>query len=105
MCVLSGPSGSGKTATVGVLAKELGCEIKEWINPMNLSDYNEHGSQGDDVYGRSQTDLFSDFLLRSSQYSALPLKGALSQPKRIVVVEDFPNTFFRDPPVFHSLLR
>jgi type II secretory ATPase GspE/PulE/Tfp pilus assembly ATPase PilB-like protein len=32
--LLTGPSGSGKTATLFLTAKELHCEIKEWISPM-----------------------------------------------------------------------
>ena len=100
-----GPSGSGKTATVGVLSKELMFQVKEWINPMNLVDYAQVLSHGEDVHGRSQTDLFADFVLRASQYSALPLRGAVNQGKRVVVVEDFPNAFFREPSIFHNLLR
>ncbi len=33
MLVLTGPCGAGKTALVRVLAKELGCDLCEWVNP------------------------------------------------------------------------
>lgn len=33
MLVLTGPCGAGKTAMIRVLAKEMGCEVCEWVNP------------------------------------------------------------------------
>lgn len=40
IALLTGPAGVGKTATIKVLAKELKCDIKEWINPI-ATDYNK----------------------------------------------------------------
>ncbi|CAG7730113.1 unnamed protein product [Allacma fusca] len=105
ICLLTGPTGSGKTATAYLLANELEMEIKEWINPMSLTQYEENRNFTDEIYGRSQTELFSDFLLRSSQYSALPVKGKKKLRNKIVVVEDIPNQFFRDTEAFHNILR
>ena len=110
MCLFTGPTGSGKTATACLVAKELDAEVKEWINPMNLTTYNEDRwassyVAGDEVQGRSALDLFSDFLFRSSQYSSLPIKGKKTFSNRIVIVEDFPNGFYRDIQSFHNLLR
>lgn len=34
MLLLVGPPGCGKTATVHTLAKEMGCTILEWVNPV-----------------------------------------------------------------------
>jgi cell cycle checkpoint protein len=35
--LLTGPAGAGKSALVQVLSKELGCELKEWMNPVTDS--------------------------------------------------------------------
>ena len=34
--MLTGPAGCGKTATIQILAKELGVEVREWTNPISL---------------------------------------------------------------------
>lgn len=34
--MLTGPPGCGKSATVEILAKDLGIQIQEWINPVSL---------------------------------------------------------------------
>ena len=45
--LLTGPAGAGKTATVRVLARELGCQLQEWANPLGDS-YNPEWTSGDD---------------------------------------------------------
>jgi cell cycle checkpoint protein len=35
LLVLSGPAGSGKSTTIFSLAKEMGIQIIEWINPVD----------------------------------------------------------------------
>ena len=35
MLLLVGPPGCGKTATIHTLAREMGCAILEWVNPVS----------------------------------------------------------------------
>lgn len=42
--MLTGPPGCGKSATVEILAKDLGIQIQEWINPVSL-DFKKHDFQ------------------------------------------------------------
>ena len=35
--LLTGPAGVGKTTTLKVLAKELKCQIQEWVNPLTAT--------------------------------------------------------------------
>ncbi|CAL8129669.1 unnamed protein product [Orchesella dallaii] len=108
ICVVSGPSGSGKTAAVSLVAQGLDAEVKEWINPMSLTQYRPGQDFRDDVQGRNQLDLFTDFLFRTSQYRSLPIKGkALRKYRkyRVTLVEDIPNALYREPNTFHEILR
>lgn len=107
--VLKGPAGTGKTATVEALAGELGVEILEWGNPINAplrEDYREEGAFSSGLSG-----FFEEFVGRAPKFGGLDLawssgeKASTRTPssqasmadngmKRLVVVEDFPNTLF-----------
>ncbi|CAL8129667.1 unnamed protein product [Orchesella dallaii] len=105
ICVVSGPSGSGKTAAVSLVAHALDAEVKEWINPMSLTQYKPGQDFRDEVQGRNQLDLFTDFLFRTSQYRSLPIKGKALRKYRVTLVEDIPNALYREPNTFHEILR
>ncbi|KAM6230237.1 cell cycle checkpoint protein RAD17 isoform 2-T2 [Porphyrio hochstetteri] len=78
--LLTGPPGCGKTATVQVLANDLGIQ--------------------------AQADLFQDFLLRANKYNTLQMLGESSKnDKKLILVEDIPNQFCRDPSSLHEILR
>ncbi|KAK3600453.1 hypothetical protein CHS0354_037859 [Potamilus streckersoni] len=115
MLLLTGPAGVGKTATVRVLAQELKFELQEWINPIT-SQYSGTFSVEENPIHRtdkrydaplseSQLKLFQDFILRASRYNSLDIFGSNSAGKKILLVEDFPNIFFRDAASFHEILR
>lgn len=57
----------------------------------------------------SQKKQFQDFLLRANKYPALSISGkgtGKSVPgKKIILVEDIPNTFYRNIKDFHEILR
>lgn len=94
--LLTGPTGAGKTATVSVLASELGFEVQEWINPLSDTEDEEHYNWKS--HSQSQVKVFQDFILRASKYSTLSIFGGKgnNSVKKIILVEDLPNIFFRE---------
>ncbi|KAK7802532.1 hypothetical protein U0070_027063 [Myodes glareolus] len=55
---------------------------------------------------QSQTAVFNDFLLRATKYSKLQMLGDdLTTDKKIILVEDLPNQFYRDSHALHEILR
>lgn len=117
--LLTGPAGVGKSAVMRTLCNELKVEIQEWVNPvassgdsdfrpMEQEDFRERSSV--DIFSSgSQSSQFSNFLLRANKYQALQLGGeasAVSQSAtRIILAEEIPNAFYRDPSEFHNILR
>ncbi|KAI5618533.1 cell cycle checkpoint protein RAD17 [Silurus asotus] len=113
--VLTGPSGCGKTATLHVLAKDLSCHIQEWTNPTtaeyrtdeSFRDSFDPASRFNSFHSSSQTAAFQEFLLRANKYNRLQMSGddAGAPERKIVLVEDFPNQFYRQPGCLHDILR
>uniref|UniRef100_A0A8C0YDZ5 RAD17 checkpoint clamp loader component n=2 Tax=Cyprinus carpio TaxID=7962 RepID=A0A8C0YDZ5_CYPCA len=82
--LLTGPSGCGKTATVQVLAKDLGFQIQEWL----------------------WMKFYLEFLLRANKYSRLQMSGEkVTEDRKIILIEEFPNQFYRQPGGLHDILR
>ncbi|NXU57592.1 RAD17 protein, partial [Turnix velox] len=111
--LLMGPPGCGKTATVEILAKDLGVQVQEWINPISV-DFTKEDLRN--VFGQdsnfhmfpsqAQATLFQDFLLRANKYNKLQMLGESSEnDKRLILIEDIPNQFYRDPSSLHEILR
>lgn len=111
--LITGPPGCGKTTTLKILSKEHGIQIQEWVNPVlpdfQKDDYKELLNLDSKVYivpYQSQTAVFSDFLLRATKYSKLQMLGDdLTTDKKIILVEDLPNQFYRDSYALHEILR
>ncbi|KAG8011629.1 Cell cycle checkpoint protein RAD17 [Nibea albiflora] len=106
--LLTGPSGCGKTATVQVLSLELGLRVQEWTNPTNPEQYSN--SQNDwRMNGSSWTSQlvqFQDFLLKANKYNCLKMVGdGGATDRKLILVEDFPNQFYRQPGSLHDILR
>ena len=101
LLVLKGPSGAGKTATLDLLAKSMNAELSEWKNPVG-SDFSSEGYS-------SMSAQFDDFLGRSGKYGKLDFCTGGLEPtlvasstseansearrRKIIVLEEFPNTF------------
>ncbi|KAM3527601.1 hypothetical protein MY4038_006261 [Beauveria bassiana] len=103
LLILKGAAGSGKTTTVRLLAKEMGCELLEWRNPV--------GNAGTGFVSSSAQ--FQDFLGRGGKFGALDLDSPSStstassnantdNDKRIMLIEEFPNTFSRSSSTLSS---
>lgn len=107
MLFIKGPPGSGKTTTVKLIAQSLGMEISEWVNPVDvdLVRYNSGGGGGYDgeetTFRENQSDKFYEFLFKSSRYSTIYNIGG----KRLLLVEDFPNTYLKNSDEFNVILE
>ncbi|XP_011218892.1 cell cycle checkpoint protein RAD17 isoform X2 [Ailuropoda melanoleuca] len=111
--LITGPPGCGKTTTIKILSKEHGIQVQEWINPI-LPDFqkddfkeilNPESSFRVFPY-QSQIAVFKEFLLRATKYNKLQMLGDdLRTDKRIILVEDLPNQFYRDSHTLHEILR
>lgn len=115
LLVLKGSAGTGKTTTVHLLAKELGFEILEWRNPTGLA-----GTTGGVQSASAQ---FEEFMGRGGKFGQLdlddddkPSSGTVKNPagtsqesqvdqKRVILIEEFPNTFMRSGSALTSFRR
>lgn len=94
--VLTGPAGIGKTALIQALARDLSCEVCEWLAPV-VSNNDNDAEQG--LFTESVSVQFRSFILKSAAMSPLSIiEGAETKPttspssKRIILVDDLPNT-------------
>uniref|UniRef100_A0A1A8S208 RAD17 homolog n=4 Tax=Nothobranchius TaxID=28779 RepID=A0A1A8S208_9TELE len=107
--ILTGPSGCGKTATVQVLSQEMGVQVQEWTNTSNLESYgsSQHADWSTNGFSySSQLTQFEEFLLRANKYKCLKmLSDEVTTNRKLILVEDFPNQFYRHPASLHAVLR
>lgn len=102
--LLEGPTGCSKTTAIKLVAKEAGFDVVEWITPTDIETNLLYDNPGyferDFVSYENQVVKFTDFLLRSSCYTSL-----LSNKKRLLLVKDLPNTFFKKTEEFWAILK
>ncbi|KAI0888627.1 Rad17-domain-containing protein [Annulohypoxylon maeteangense] len=98
LLILKGAAGTGKTTTVQLLAKDMHCELLEWRNPV--------GSLGANQGFLSASAQFEEFMGRGGKFgqldidldstpSSLPKNDVNDNTKKIILIEEFPNTFTR----------
>ena len=97
--LLKGAAGTGKTTTVQLLAKAMNSEVLEWRNPVGSIDtadgFQSMAAQFEEFLGRGgkfgQLEIFST----KDEVTSIPDLMPLDRRKRLIVVEEFPNTFAR----------
>lgn len=100
--LITGPSGAGKTAAIKVLAREFNYVISEWVTPVDIEHIRHDRNDNENImFSESQVDKFSRFLFQSSRYRSV----LDTSSKRLVLVEDFPNAFVKDPSIFEDVLQ
>lgn len=98
LLILKGSAGTGKTTTINLLSKDLGLRISAWKN-LGASGGSEEGFV-------SMSAHFEDFIARTGTFGVLDMSGSESQrrpqvpkeeevQKRLIMIEEFPNTFSR----------
>lgn len=114
LLILKGAAGTGKTTTVQLLAKDMGFEILEWRNPgsaLGLTQGNQSASaQFEEFLGRGRKFGQLDFDTEDSSQAVSPANGlALGRPdddrQRVILIEEFPNTFMRSGSALTSFRR
>ncbi|XP_075977969.1 rad17 checkpoint clamp loader component isoform X2 [Anticarsia gemmatalis] len=98
MLLLTGPVGCGKTITIQVLAAKYHMKVTEWITPLDIDFPSENGEF---EFKQRQSSMFLDFILKAANFTSLIDNNS----KKIVLVEDFPNTFLRTPSEFTEVLH
>ncbi|CAI9615671.1 unnamed protein product [Staurois parvus] len=88
-------------------------QVQEWINPVMQEFKQDEPAQVFDrdmgfqpFTSQSQSVQFHDFLLRANKYNKLQMFG--EEPctdRKLIIVDDMPNLFYRDPSSLHDILR
>ena len=105
--MIKGPPGSGKTATLSVMARALDFDIVEWKDPTGTEYTSENfislGAQFEDFLERNQR--YPSLMLESSRTSTKSSKQSSSASivlqsarRKVIMIEEFPNTFVSGSP-------
>ncbi|KAK1600173.1 Rad17 cell cycle checkpoint protein [Colletotrichum navitas] len=104
LLLLKGAAGSGKTTAMRLLAKDMGYELLEWRNPTN--------TLGAHLGYTSASAQFQEFLSRGGKFGQLDTDVPTEVPRpaseksasagKIILIEEFPNTFSRSSTALSS---
>lgn len=106
LLILKGAAGTAKTTTVQLLAKSMDCNVLEWRNPVgsvaSSDGFQSMSAQFEEFMGRGgkfgQLDIFS----ANEPVASKPDTKPLDRRKKIILVEEFPNTFTRSSTALQS---
>ncbi|KAI1360598.1 cell cycle checkpoint protein RAD17 [Xylaria arbuscula] len=87
-------AGTGKTTTLQLLAKDMGCDVLEWRNPVTSAGAHQ-GFQSTSVQ-------FEEFLGRGGKFSQ---PATNDNTPKIMLIEEFPNTFARSSTAMTSFRK
>lgn len=104
LLILKGAAGTGKTTTLQLLAKDMGFEILEWRNPGSTlgstqgtqsasAQFEEFLGRGR-KFGQLEFDT-EDMSQATHQANGMALDHLEEDRQRVILVEEFPNTFMR----------
>lgn len=116
LLILKGSAGTGKTTTMQLLARDMGFEIHEWRNPGSTT------GSGEGVGTQSSSAQFEEFMGRGRKFGQLEFEegGSAQVPswsaktsqdspddnrRRVILIEEFPNTFMRSGNALTSFRR
>ncbi|KAL0883219.1 hypothetical protein ABMA27_016651 [Loxostege sticticalis] len=98
MLLLTGPVGCGKTTTIHTIAKKYNVKVTEWITPLDIELPSDNGEF---EFREKQSTKFLDFIINAANFTSL----LDNNQNKLVLVEDFPNTFLRTPSEFTDVLQ
>jgi cell cycle checkpoint protein len=106
LLVLKGAAGTGKSTTVKLLAKDMRCELLEWRNPTTTGGIGSQSAsaQFEEFLGRGEKFGQLDVDLDSASHSTSVANNGRSDnhTHKIILVEEFPNTFARSSTALKS---
>lgn len=114
LLILKGAAGTGKTTTIQLLAKDMGFEILEWRNPgstLGSTQSNQSASaQFEEFLGRGRKFGQLEFGTEDAsqavnQTNGMALDRLEEDRQRVILVEEFPNTFMRSGSALTSFRR
>ncbi|KAI0205014.1 Rad17 cell cycle checkpoint protein-domain-containing protein [Astrocystis sublimbata] len=106
LLILKGAAGTGKTTALRLLARDMRCEILEWRNPTT--------SYGGPLGYQSASAQFEEFMGRGGKFAQLDFglddsasKGSATgdETRKIMLIEEFPNTFARSSTAMTSFRK
>lgn len=115
LLILRGAAGTGKTTTMQLLAKDMGFEILEWRNPGSSTlgstqSYQSASAQFEEFLGRGRN--FGQLDFDGEETSQAPNKAdGMARDRlddgrqRVILIEEFPNTFMRSGSALTSFRR
>lgn len=104
LLILKGSAGTGKTTTMRLLARDMHCELLEWKNPTTTGlGFTSASTQFEEFLGRGGKFGQLDVDLDVSVGSRSPVSGGSRDTgRKIILIEEFPNTFTKSSSALQS---